>query len=78
MSSPNLTVGRPDEPTTFFNSFGLNNIMNLNRLLDRLRMQGLIQRLIREHGQEVAQEIIAAAVEIELVRRTPSKSKVRS
>ena len=52
--------------------------MNLNRLLDRLRMQGLIQRLIREHGDAVAQEIIAAAVEIELVRKTPSKSKVRS
>lgn len=41
-------------------------------------MQGLIQRLIREHGQDVAQEIIAAAVEIELVRRQPTKSKVRS
>jgi hypothetical protein len=52
--------------------------MNLNRLLDRLRIQGLIQRLIREHGQATAQEIIAAAVEIELVRKQPSKSKVRS
>jgi hypothetical protein len=52
--------------------------MNLNRLLDRLRMQGLIQRLIREHGDEVAQEIIAAAVEIELVRKSPVRSKVRS
>jgi hypothetical protein len=41
-------------------------------------MQGLIQRLIREHGQEVAQEIIAAAVEIELVRKQPSKPKLRS
>jgi len=52
--------------------------MNLNRLLDRLRMQGLIQRLIREHGDAVAQEIIAAAVEIELVRKQPTKSKLRS
>jgi hypothetical protein len=52
--------------------------MNLNRLLDRLRMQGLIQRLIREHGDAVAQEIIAAAVEIELVRKQPQKSKLRS
>ena len=52
--------------------------MNLNKLLDRLRIQGLIQRLIREHGQETAQEIIAAAVEIELVRKLPQKSKLRS
>ena len=52
--------------------------MHLNRLLDRLRMQGLIQRLIREHGDAVAQEIIAAAVEIELVRKQPQKSKLRS
>ena len=52
--------------------------MNLNRLLDRLRIQGLIQRLIREHGQETAQQIIADAVEIELVRKTPVKSKLRS
>ena len=52
--------------------------MNLNRLLDRLRMQGLIQRLIREHGQDVAQQIIADAVEIELVRKTPVRSKPRS
>jgi len=52
--------------------------MNLNKLLDRLRMQGLIQRLIREHGQDAAQEIIAAAVEIELVRKTPVRSKLRS
>ena len=52
--------------------------MNLNKLLDRLRMQGLIQRLIREHGDAVAQEIIAAAVEIELVRKQPQKSKLRS
>lgn len=41
-------------------------------------MQGLIQRLIRQHGDAVAQEIIAAAVEIELVRRPPVKSKLRS
>ena len=52
--------------------------MNLNRLLDRLRMQGLIQRLIREHGDAVAQQIIADAVEIELVRNTPVRSKQRS
>jgi hypothetical protein len=52
--------------------------MNLNKLLDRLRMQGLIQRLIREHGQDVAQQIIADAVEIELVRKTPVRSKLRS
>jgi hypothetical protein len=52
--------------------------MNLNRLLDRLRMQGLIQRLIREHGDAVAQQIIADAVEIELVRKSPVRSKVRS
>jgi hypothetical protein len=71
-------VGRPGEPTTFSNPFDPDNIMNLNRLLDRLRMQGLIQRLIREHGDEVAQEIIAAAVEIELVRKQPAKSKLRS
>ena len=71
-------MGRPGEPTISINSFGLNNIMNLNRLLDRLRMQGLIQRLIREHGQDVAQQIIADAVEIELVRKTPVRSKLRS
>jgi hypothetical protein len=52
--------------------------MNLNRLLDRLRIQGLIQRLIREHGQDTAQQIIADAVEIELVRKTPVRSKLRS
>ena len=52
--------------------------MNLTRLLDRLRMQGLIQRLIREHGDAVAQEIIAAAVELELVRKQPQRSKLRS
>lgn len=41
-------------------------------------MQGLIQRLIREHGDAVAQQIIADAVEIELVRKSPVRSKVRS
>ena len=52
--------------------------MNLNKLLDRLRMQGLIQRLIREHGDAVAQEIIAAAIEAELIRKPQAKSKLRS
>ena len=52
--------------------------MNLNRLLDRLRIQGLIQRLIREHGQAVAQQIIADAVEIELVRKQSQGNKLRS
>jgi hypothetical protein len=71
-------VGRPGEPTISINSFGLNNIMNLNRLLDRLRMQGLIQRLIREHGLEVAQDIIADAIAAELIRKPQAKSKLRS
>ena len=71
-------MGRPSVPTTFHQLRDLDTHMNLNRLLDRLRIQGLIQRLIREHGQATAQEIIAAAVEIELVRKQPSKSKVRS
>ena len=52
--------------------------MNLNRLLDRLRIQGLIQRLVREHGQEIAQEIIADAVQIELVRKQSQGDKLRS
>lgn len=35
-------------------------------LMDRLRTQGLIQRLRREHGDDVAWQILREAMEIEL------------
>lgn len=40
--------------------------MNIERLMERLRVQSLIQRLRREHGDEEAWAIVREAFEIEL------------
>ena len=40
--------------------------MNIDRLMDRLRVQSLIQRLRRQHGDAEAWAIVREAFEIEL------------
>lgn len=40
--------------------------MNIDRLMDRLRVQGLLQRLRRQHGDAEAWAIVQEAFEIEL------------
>jgi len=40
--------------------------MNIDRLMDRLRVQSLIQRLRRQHGDAKAWAIVREAFEIEL------------
>lgn len=40
--------------------------VNIERLMDRLRVQGMVQRLRREHGDTEAWAIIREAFEIEL------------
>ena len=40
--------------------------MNIERLMERLRVQGLIQRLRRQHGDAEAWDIVREAFEIEL------------
>lgn len=45
--------------------------MNLDVLMERLRVQSLIQRLRRQYGDQQAWAIVQAAFEIEL--RVPDK-----
>jgi len=40
--------------------------MDTQRLMDRLRVQSLMQRLRRQHGDAVAWDIVREAFEIEL------------
>lgn len=40
--------------------------MNIDRLMDRLRVQGLLQRLRREYGDAEAWAIVREAFEIEM------------
>jgi len=40
--------------------------MNQVLLMDRLRLQSIIQRLLRTHGSDVCLEIMAAAIELEM------------
>jgi hypothetical protein len=40
--------------------------MNIERLMERLRVQSLIQRLRRQHGDQEAWDIVREAFEIEL------------
>jgi hypothetical protein len=40
--------------------------MNIERLMERLRVQSLMQRLRRQYGDEEAWEIVREAFEIEL------------
>lgn len=40
--------------------------MNIERLMDRLRVQSLMQRLRRQYGDEEAWAIVREAFEIEL------------
>ena len=50
--------------------------MNIERLMDRLRVQGLIQRLRRQHGDDEAWAIVREAFEIELrVPQTKRREK---
>ncbi len=47
--------------------------VNIERLMDRLRVQSLIQRLRREHGDAEAWAIVREAFEIEL--RVPEEKR---
>lgn len=47
--------------------------MNINRLMDRLRVQSLLQRLRREYGDAEAWAIVQEAFEIEL--RVPQEKR---
>lgn len=40
--------------------------MNIERLMERLRVQSLIQRLRRQHGDAEAWDIVREAFEIEM------------
>ena len=40
--------------------------MNIERLMERLRVQSLIQRLRRQHGDQEAWDIVREAFEIEM------------
>jgi len=42
-------------------------------LLDRLRIQFIIQRLRREHGDEVCLDLLRQALELELRLKVPVK-----
>lgn len=47
--------------------------MNIERLMDRLRVQSLLQRLRREYGDAEAWAIVQEAFEIEL--RVPESNR---
>ena len=47
--------------------------MNIERLMERLRVQSLIQRLRREYGDDEAWAIVREAFEIEL--RVPESKR---
>jgi CHASE2 domain-containing sensor protein len=47
--------------------------MNIERLMERLRVQSLIQRLRRQHGDAIAWDIVREAFEIEL--RVPESNR---
>ena len=50
--------------------------MNIERLMDRLRVQSLMQRLRRQYGDEEAWAIVREAFEIELrVDQTKRREK---
>ena len=50
--------------------------MNIDRLMDRLRVQSLMQRLRRQHGDAEAWAIVREAFEIELrVSETKRREK---
>jgi hypothetical protein len=53
--------------------------MDMPLLMERLRVQGLIQRLRREHGDEAALEIVQRAFELELPKfqKTTAKTHTR-
>ena len=42
-------------------------------LLDRLRIQSIIQRLRREHGDDVCLDLLRQALELELRLKVPVK-----
>jgi len=42
-------------------------------LLERLRIQSIIKRLRREHGDDIAMDILRHALELELGLRQPVK-----
>ena len=41
-------------------------IMDQSRLMERLRLQSIIQRMLRTHGAEVCLEIMQSAIELEM------------
>lgn len=51
----------------------LSKTVNLNTLMDRLRIQSIIQRLIRSQGREVALETILQAIELEFPEKLPQQ-----
>ena len=40
--------------------------MDQSRLMERLRLQSIIQRMLRTHGAEVCLEIMQSAIELEM------------
>jgi hypothetical protein len=53
--------------------------MDMPLLMERLRVQGLIQRLRREHGDDAALAIVQRAFELELPKfqKTTAKTHTR-
>ena len=41
-------------------------------LMERLRLQSIIQRLRREHGDDVCLDLLRQAIELEMQLRVPS------
>jgi len=48
--------------------------MNLDKLMERLRIQSIIQRLVRTHGREAALEVILQAIALEFPDTKPAKT----
>lgn len=52
--------------------------MDLNKLMERLRIQSIIQRLVRTHGREAALEVILQAIALEFPDAKPAKTLPRT
>ena len=52
--------------------------MDLNKLMERLRIQSIIQRLARTHGRDTALEVIYQAIALEFPDAKPAKTLPRT
>lgn len=52
--------------------------MDLDKLMERLRIQSIIQRLIRTHGRAAALEVVLRAIELEFPDTKAAKTLPRT